>query len=174
MERARPKARMRAKAEARGANGRFLKTWMVRSPDQIGDALFATYKVHSRSGSEWYRVTVIERLGARGFACECRGWFYRGSCTHSAAVERRLEARGIMDDVVTIDRDGYRAIGVQLLREAQGVIDEVAGRVEEVPSVEGVNDIADEMFKRLGETREQALEAQMKLTGEDFRWLGVR
>ena len=77
-------ATQRAALEAKGgdAEKKWLKTWI------IGNGL---YRVRSRSTSDdWYLVIVKDGMPH----CHCKGFEYRGTCTHAAAVERRLVREG--------------------------------------------------------------------------------
>ncbi len=55
-----------------------------------GEPLYMVRSRQTEPGA-MHRVSI----NARGVDhCTCKGWYYRGSCTHAAAVTRRLEREG--------------------------------------------------------------------------------
>jgi hypothetical protein len=72
------RARQRAKEER-------LHTWKL-----TGQPVYMVRSRHTEPGS----MHCVEVQDGRVMDCSCRGWQYRRSCTHAAAVMRRLEREG--------------------------------------------------------------------------------
>ena len=87
-------ARRRATEEARGGDPdrKFLKTWKA-AEHKIGTTPFWTFRVASRSGGGWH--TVLVAINPVIAVCSCTAYYHRETCTHSAAVELRIEREGV-------------------------------------------------------------------------------
>ena len=74
----------RAALEAKGKDKekKHLKTWHHK------DNIYRVFSRSEKTQEEKYSVIVREDGTTR---CHCKGYFYRETCVHSAAVERRLQ-----------------------------------------------------------------------------------